>query len=238
MRITTRQRPSLRGYPWPLRTKQFTTAEIPAYLLGPMPMRGVMEFLYRVSEWSYSGRVVVSNSEPPNFDASISGDLTMDAASDTELAKFKNHRYKFDGQGPYPPAWHNDDYSAFIEPLTTEPIEVVVTEGFEIFHDTELDVFWLRAGFYFFFEETPGDGGYFIVSSPYYAAPQESENIVTVNIAMNSGTFGLLGVCEAAGFISGELTITAKKWHAYATTTGDPAYSTTTGEPINGGPAA
>jgi hypothetical protein len=219
MRITSRNRPRLGEYPWPLRTKQTTLEALNEAgsgrhpnLIGPLNIAAVMDMLYLVKELDY--------------EATIDGDFAFGGvtshASD-EIETWEITRYNPATGDPVLSPEYDDFYTILID------TDHASDHGpHEIFEDDN-GKYWLSG------KLGGGDG---------FAVAITSEDMVTntiiidADLVLPSGTH-TIKMAASNTFetpTTATMTITATGYHPYATTTGDPAYSTTTGEPINGGP--
>lgn len=246
-RITSRDRPRLSAYPWPLRTKRVTTAEIndgaldgslEQYLLGPLTLPAVMEVLYRVSEFSYSGTLAVDieyEDHTDNFSVAASGALTA-VSTPSEIGHSTNHRYKFDGDDVESNRWENTGslIGNWFQPLFT-PVSLF-PPPFEVYHNYELDQYWLRGtaaiefndGIVYFYGvgTIPFGGGGYDQRVDVPLVLSDSTHTLRLNIPLSANET----------FVSCSLEITASAWLPYATKAGADAWGTADGLAANGGP--
>jgi len=241
-RITWRSRPRSE-YPWPLRTRRITTTSLyngnlTPYLIGPLDPAGVVELLYRVEEFDYDGGLTMDLGSGPGT-LSISGTLEVSGET-SEIGQFKVHQYGFDGDQVEGIEWLDAaDSTQTIRPLTDFVLRDWETESAEVYHDTDLDEYWLHGRYGFTF--APETGPIFAITNDPTADPGFDENVVEFSLVLASGTYTLKGIVYTTGsetYVSNTLTITANLWHAFATTAGDPAWNTATGAAANGGPGA
>jgi hypothetical protein len=241
-RITWRSRPRSE-YPWPLRTRRITTTDLyngnlTPYLIGPLDMAAVLELLYRVDEFDcYGGLTMDLGSGPGTLTISA----TLDVSGGTsEILQFKDHQHGFDGDLVQGILWRDaSDSTQNIRPLTDYELRDWETDSVEVYHDIDIDQYWLHGRYEFTF--APDAGPVFSITNDPTADPGFDENLAEFSLVLASGTYTLKGIVYTAGsetYVSNTLTITANLWHPFATTAAVPAWTDSTGAPANGGPGA
>lgn len=246
-RITWRSRPRSE-YPWPLKTGAKTLAELGIgaenpydSLIGPLPMKAVVEILYRVAQLDFSLSITA---DPGGGDVTqtSSGSIRLqNSGSDpTEIEVFKRHSTYMDNDpgglfGETGPSFTFENVEA-TETAYLQPIDMVWGGSAAepaIFKDENGD-FWLQGGFAFstvFTDPITFDahnlpltvGGWILIDA---------------QLVLSCGAFPIKCGVEGAVVSAASLTIEATEWWPYKTTAGADAWNTTTGAPANGGPGA
>jgi len=240
IRITSRSRPRMDKYPWPMRTRQVTLAqinedrEVPG-LIGPLPMIAVMELMYRVRKLRYQGSAEVDDGITQE---QLTIDLTTDYPGGTdELALWAALHYNLADVESLEAFASNDDGFAYARAISTSLGQQNMHPEAEVFQDENGD-YWLsgllgcQIGFDIFtfpsvVLSTNDDGGTF--------------QTFTALLKLQTGDYNLSAIAttlSAPDINDPALTITATEWFPYKTTAGLAAWDTATGAIANGGPGA
>lgn len=252
IRISWRSRPRNGEYPWLLRTESVTNAGIDygpdgmTRLIGPLTLEAVVELLYRVEEIQYDGSIAIDIGGYGSFDESFNGTLipSFEEAPITvsEITKFE----RYFPQNPDPDNInleyrdHDSNQPKWVRPITSSTFERNDLPFSEIYKDDNGN-FYLNGGFDFTATADVGGTPFTYFISSYGNFSLDYVQVFDADLILFAGTFPIkVGVPYSIGdtFVASHLTLTASKWHPFATTTGSDAWNTTTGAPANGGPGA
>lgn len=246
IRISWRSRPRNVEYPWPLRTKTTTIAELKTdygnsgpltNLIGPLSLEAVCEFVYRVTELELSGELEFQDNNGNWIPFSDTQTYTLaDGDPVTEADQFakSNCNESLPSGNVQSIAFLNSSLSGLYQAQAINS-EIEGTEtDVDIFEDENGD-FWLSGLIDFEL-----DDGILVFSLTTRYPNSGSYEEFTADLILHSGTYQITAVGVSAGeqMRNLSLTVTATGWFPFATTTGLDAWNTTTGAPANGGPGA
>ena len=248
-RVTWRSRPRS-DYPWPLRTKTTTVADlISDYgnngiigMIGPLPMAAMVELIYRVKAAEFVFSVETKYGEDaedyPWTTTSRTGTMGF-TGTPTEINALKEASYSPESFGfvsSLEMEWEGADPAdvAYLSSVSSSPL---AGHAADIFKD-ENGEFWVTGSTFFAVTE-PGGGNAVdieIRENDSYA----TFAVVSVSLVLSSGTFAFdqIASCDGYAIRNSELTIAASEWWPYKTTAGAAAWDTATGAAANGGPGA
>ena len=258
-RITWRSRPRSE-YPWPLRVRETTVADLLAgedgithSAIGPLTMDAVSELVYRVEEMAFGAYLTASRTPDPDITYARTGTMKLapqaDASASDELDQFRASSYKFDGVRPFSVNLEalNDGIGSEAGGCSLYAIGVDsdnpwYSEKVDVWKDENGD-FWLVGFISWTFYDTDTATLVRIGTERESRLSPSEHTSVTIDLVLSSGTYPIKGVAvdsttpPNSSPITASLTLTASKWFPFKTNAGADAWDTATGLPINGGPS-
>jgi hypothetical protein len=252
-RVTWRSHPRS-DYPWPYPTIKTTVANLLVgfpfdyeYLIGPLDVAGVVELIYRVNQisWSLSVTTEFDGDTTVLTGSGVMEQRNLSGILPTEKEVFEyNRAIEFQDEIQTIPDFYRafNFFSTDTEIISSiellDYVEPFPRRTHPIYED-ENGNFWLHGAFNCLiaddenFNKIAGATNFLSQAALYTLE-------IHATLVLHSGTYLLKAVAGGGDSTpsSATYTLTATRWHAYATTTGADAWNTTTGSPANGGPGA